>query len=118
MSTSELAPIPDRLVSTLLLDDPEMSDLVEEFVAGLYHRMEAMRQAYQQLDWDRLAVLAHQLKGAGGSYGYAELSAFARKLELTFRDHCADRFADWMVHFEKLIAAARSGLQPEQASGT
>ncbi len=117
MSTPEQATIPDRLVSALLLDDPEMSDLVEEFVDGLSGRMDALRQAYEQLDWDRLTMLAHQLKGAGGSYGYAELSVFARKIESAFQTHSADQFADWMAQFAKLIAAARSGLRPEQPSG-
>ena len=50
-------------------------------------------------------------------YGYAELSVFARKIESAFQTHSADQFADWMAQFAKLIAAARSGLRPEQPSG-
>jgi len=111
VSTSEQATIPDRLVSALLLDDPEMSDLVEEFVDGLSGRMDALRQAYDQLDWDRLTMLAHQFKGAGGSYGYADLSRLAKTMEDAFRAHSAGQFEEWMTQLGKLIAAARAGLQ-------
>ena len=113
MTTTEQAAIPDKLVSDLLLDDPEMFDLVEEFVGGLGECLDEFRQAFERLDWNRLTSLAHQLKGAGGSYGYAELSNLARKMEAAFQAHSAAQFVEWMAAFEKLTAAARAGLQPD-----
>jgi HPt (histidine-containing phosphotransfer) domain-containing protein len=102
---------PDRLVSDLLVDDPEMRDLVEEFVDGLTERVVEFRQAYEQLDWDQLAKLAHQLKGAGGSYGYPDLSQLGASMESEFRAHSADEFPTRMTRLENLINAACKGLQ-------
>jgi HPt (histidine-containing phosphotransfer) domain-containing protein len=102
--------IPERLVSDLLVDDPDMLDLVEAFVDGLSTYREEFRLAFEQLDWNRLAKLAHQLKGAGGSYGYAPLSHLAHVMESAFERHSADHFSDWMLELGKLAAAARAGL--------
>jgi HPt (histidine-containing phosphotransfer) domain-containing protein len=111
--TAEQTAIPDRLVSGLLLDDPDMLDLVEEFVRGLSECLDEFRRAFEQLDWDRLTRLAHQLKGAAASYGYAEISRLASKMEAGFQVHSAAQFAEWMATFEKLTTAARAGLQPD-----
>lgn len=111
MSTDGQPAIPDKLVSDLLADDPDVFDLVEEFVEGLSRRLNELRHAFEQQDWDSLTKLAHQLKGAGGSYGYADLSRLAKTMEGAFRIHSAERFEESMAQLEKLIAAARAGLQ-------
>jgi len=111
VSTNGPTAIPDKLVSDLLVDDPDVFDLVEGFVEGLSRRLNEFRQAFEQHDWDNLARLAHQLKGAGGSYGYADLSRLAKTMEDAFRAHSAGQFEEWMTRLEKLIAAAHAGLQ-------
>jgi HPt (histidine-containing phosphotransfer) domain-containing protein len=111
VSAPDPAAVQNKIVSELLLDDPEMYDLVEEFVNSLADRATELRQAYEQLDWDYLTTLAHQLKGAGGSYGYAELSELCATMETAFRTHSADEFAAWITQLERLIAAANAGLQ-------
>jgi HPt (histidine-containing phosphotransfer) domain-containing protein len=113
LSNDEQTTLPGKLVSALLLSDPDLRDLVEEFVDGLSSRFDELRQASRQQDWDRLTLLAHQLKGAGGSYGYADLSDVALKMEQAFRAHSAEQFAGLMAKLEELTAAARAGLQPD-----
>ncbi|MFQ5805187.1 MAG: Hpt domain-containing protein [Phycisphaerae bacterium] len=111
MSFSDPITVPDKLASELLADDSEVYDLVQEFVEGLADRVAKLRQAYEQLNWDVLTTLAHQLKGASGSYGYPDLSGLAAIMEDAFRVHSADRFAIWVRQLEQLAAAARAGLQ-------
>ena len=110
MSASEPASTQMKIVSDLLRDDPEMYDLVEEFVGGLTDRVNEFRRAYERLDWNNLTTLAHQLKGAGGSYGYSELSKLCAQMETAFRAHSADDFTAWIGQLEQLIAAAHAGL--------
>jgi HPt (histidine-containing phosphotransfer) domain-containing protein len=100
----------EKLVSQLLIDDPELRDVVEEFVHGLPRRLAEMRAAYAQLDWELLRTLAHRLKGAGGSYGYPVLSQLAAEMERGFRSHCAGQFNTWASQLEQLSEAARAGL--------
>jgi HPt (histidine-containing phosphotransfer) domain-containing protein len=100
----------DALVSQLLASDPDLRDLVQEFVDEFPNRVERIRAAYEALDWELLARLAHQLKGAGGSYGYPQISGLAAEMETHFKQHDAERFADWMQDLAQLAQAAQRGL--------
>jgi HPt (histidine-containing phosphotransfer) domain-containing protein len=102
--------IPPQLVSQLLKEDPELRDIVEEFVDGLQSRLDELQNAFDANDWDQLATLAHRLKGASGSYGYPDLSALAATMESSFRAQQAGNFRDWLRQFEELVSAAKAGL--------
>ncbi len=99
------------LVSQLLAEDEGLRDIVEEFVAGLTERMAELRTAHEQLDWEMLRTLAHRLKGAGGSYGYPQLSELGKRMEDHFKARRADDFVAWIKQFEHLTAAASAGLR-------
>ncbi|MBX3372791.1 MAG: Hpt domain-containing protein [Phycisphaeraceae bacterium] len=73
-------PAPHPLYSTLAGDD-EMADLISYFVAELSNRVEALQAAFTEGDEDRLRMLAHQIKGAAGGYGFPAITAVAGDLE-------------------------------------
>ena len=101
---------PKKLFSQLLREDPDLRDIVEEFVRGLPGRMEEIREAFDKLDWQQLSMLAHRLKGASGSYGYPDLSTLAAAMERGFKAQQAEELGQWMERFEGLVEAARAGL--------
>ena len=80
-------------------DDPDMMEIVREFAAEAPERadqLQAMQQAQELLP---LKTLAHQLKGAGGGYGFDSISEVAGRLEEALKssaepavvaDHCAE----------------------------
>lgn len=111
MSGSDPANCPQKLVSGLLLEDPDLRDIVAEFVDGLTERIAELKQAYERLDWELLTSLAHQLKGAGGSYGYPDLSDLGATMEQHFRAGSAGSFTYWLQELEQLTTAARAGLE-------
>jgi HPt (histidine-containing phosphotransfer) domain-containing protein len=61
--------------------DTELAGLIDEFVEGLGNKTAAMRQALANGLFDELRRLSHQLKGAGGSYGYPCLTKAGKRLE-------------------------------------
>lgn len=65
--------------------DHELDELKREFLAEADDKVRQMRAALAdggtRESLDRLAHLAHQLKGSGGSYGYASISADAAEIE-------------------------------------
>lgn len=71
----------DALVSAYA-DDPIMKPIIEQFVAGLPESINKMRQAVAQEDFDLIRRLGHQMKGAGGGYGFAEISAAGQRVEV------------------------------------
>ena len=64
-----------------LSGDPGMAALVEAFVGRLPDRVRAIQAAAAACDLDELGKLAHQLKGAAGSYQLPTLSQAAAVLE-------------------------------------
>jgi PAS domain S-box-containing protein len=85
--------------------DPDMADVIEEFVARLPGTVTAMVESLERSGHEDLRRLAHQLKGAGGGYGYPLLTEQARKLEDATRT--ADVEAE-RVALNELQALARS----------
>ena len=81
---------PAPVFSTLPLEDAEFREIVQEFVDVLQPRIASMRQALEKRDLTELARLAHWLKGAGGTAGFAVLTEPARRLEACVRDQQCD----------------------------
>ncbi len=65
--------------------DYELNELKREFLDEAREKVEEMQSALDTVrereSLDRLAYLAHQLIGSGGSYGYQRISTDAAELE-------------------------------------
>ena len=65
--------------------DPEMAEIVALFVAEMPDRIAELRQAVDAGDASAVQTIAHQLKGAGGGYGFEHLGEVAAATEHTLR---------------------------------
>jgi CheY-like chemotaxis protein/HPt (histidine-containing phosphotransfer) domain-containing protein len=68
-----------------LADEAALASVLEAFVAGLPKQLDAMCEALANGHHEELKRRAHQLKGAGGSYGYPALTDAAGALEQVAR---------------------------------
>jgi HPt (histidine-containing phosphotransfer) domain-containing protein len=68
-----------------LAADADLADLVDLFVCELPGRLRELETAIGQDDVDLVRQLAHQLRGAGGSYGFPALGPPAGELEQAAR---------------------------------
>jgi CheY-like chemotaxis protein/HPt (histidine-containing phosphotransfer) domain-containing protein len=87
-------------------DDPDMIELIEMFVDSLVERVSALEAASRERDDTKLATLVHQLKGAGGGYGFGPISTTAQKLEADIAKHVDRKLIEAGV--AELIAVCRS----------
>lgn len=62
-------------------DDPEMAEIVQAFTEELPERVRALEAALEAQNLETLRVLAHQLKGAAGGYGFPMLTSAAAGVE-------------------------------------
>lgn len=58
-----------------------MSRIIGQFVEALIHRNEEFMAAITSADFDRLALLSHNLKGCAGGYGFDSISSAAAAVE-------------------------------------
>ncbi len=67
-------------------DDLDFHELLEEFVISARERRSALEATFADKSVPELARQAHQLKGAGGGYGYDSLSQVAARLEMACKN--------------------------------
>lgn len=79
-------PTSDSVIYSELRDDEELLPLIEHFVCRLIDKSDRMVELLRSRRFDEIAQLAHQLKGAGGSYGYPTLSEAARAVEFSAKN--------------------------------
>jgi len=96
MSTTQSA----QYVYSTFGEDPDLVELVEMFVDGLPARIAELKDLAASNDLESLRRAAHQLRGAGGSYGFSRVSCAAGRLE----DACAENQS------ESEIAAALEAM--------
>lgn len=69
------------------MQDPELDELKKEFLTEALDKVREMQTALDDKKSsdaiERVAYIAHQLKGAGGSYGYQRISSEAAQIEKT-----------------------------------
>jgi HPt (histidine-containing phosphotransfer) domain-containing protein len=65
---------------------PGMNPIIIEFVAGLPDRVRQLTDCLQRKDLDGLGHIVHQLRGAGGSYGFDDVTAPATQAEESIRN--------------------------------
>ena len=69
-----------------LAREADLVVLIELFVEELPQRVARMKRAAGEQDWQEVARLAHQLKGAGGSHGFPQLTDAAWQVERAVRE--------------------------------
>ena len=81
-------------IRSVFEDDPDMREIVQEFVDDLKERTSEIEQALASRSYDQLRTLAHQLKGAGGGYGFDAITDSAGQLEHALKESADDATVD------------------------
>ena len=87
----------EGLIYSQLGADEDLAELIDLFVSEIPDRLAILQRLAENGQYDALARYAHQLKGAGGSYGFPQLTAVAASLERAAKARLtvADLTAAW-----------------------
>ncbi len=88
-----------------LAGDPDLAELIALFVRELPERAKAIQQAVEEVELESSLKLAHQLKGAAGSYGFPAITKAAAAFEQSTRNGCP--LEQLAAEAEKLVALCR-----------
>ncbi len=97
----------EPLLSTLG-DDPELAELVDEYVAALVGRMQEIERAATTGDRRRIEALAHQMVGSAGMHGFRTIGEAARRVEEAASGGEASLLAACVRELAELCARARA----------
>jgi HPt (histidine-containing phosphotransfer) domain-containing protein len=95
----------ERIFSSLPVEDPAFRSIVERFIETLPGKLEAMCAAWEDKDYGNLADLAHWLKGAGGTVGFAAFTNPAKRLESLAKERSADQIEETIDELLDLAGA-------------
>jgi signal transduction histidine kinase/CheY-like chemotaxis protein len=94
------------LVSTELLDDPDLREIIDEFVVRFDEQLTALRSAWRRDDLSRIAEIAHWIKGSAGTVGFGAFTEPAAALEtaaeLAQRDAVENRISQLEALFRRI----------------
>jgi PAS domain S-box-containing protein len=96
--------------------DPEFHAILRDYGDRLPAQVEEIRQAVADRDFIRIGYVAHKMVGAGGMYGFPELTLAARVLEATVTEQVPVEMAkveEGLEAVRKLVRRIRAGLGPE-----
>jgi len=80
-------PVHQPLMSSMVLDDEVVFELVEKYVSILPSLIDEIRQNYEKQNLEKLKALVHDLKSTGGNYGYMVVTKSAARIELCVRQN-------------------------------
>jgi CheY-like chemotaxis protein len=96
-----------------LLEDPALRQLIHKFCDGLSSSVQTLRDLAVRQAWNDLAVAAHRLAGAGGAYGFDDITRDAKALERVAREA---KTAEVQTALEQLAATAARAQSPQTSS--
>ena len=97
----------EPLVSTLG-NDPDLGELVDEYVAALGSRVADIECAAAAGDRRRTEVLAHQMVGSAGMHGFRAIGEAARRVEDAAPEAAPEVLVDCVRELAALCARARA----------
>ncbi len=80
ITMSEVSDLPAQIYSAFDSDE-DFAELLLDFESSMRERRTLLAEAHANRDLESLRKLAHQLKGAGGGYGFDGLSSASADLE-------------------------------------
>jgi len=96
-SAARSSKMPIEPLASSMTDDPDVVDLLDDYLDGLVTRVASLEASSQASDLGTLQRIGHELAGSGGSYGFDAITAAGRALEHAARDRdpnvpalCAD----------------------------
>jgi HPt (histidine-containing phosphotransfer) domain-containing protein len=111
--TSRVEGNQDLLCSSLPIEKPEYASIVCKFLDKLSEQLDAMDGAWSERDFNRLAQLAHWLKGSGANMGFEAFTVPAHRLEKLAQDEQPDEIESALAELRGL---ARRASQPATAA--
>jgi PAS domain S-box-containing protein len=97
--------IEDTPIRSCYADLPKMKKVLAEFVAELPAQVAKINECLARNELDSVRRAAHQIKGAGGGYGFPQLTEPAGRLEQSVKE--SSSLDDITSHASNLIAILR-----------
>lgn len=98
------------LISSLLIDEPGLLDLVQRFADKLPQYILKIKESSKYKQWDKFKKHIHELKGTSGNYGFDELFKLMQGIEFELTKENYDGVYSMVKQLDNLQQRIESGL--------
>jgi len=102
----DVAPI----VSSLVVEEPDMADLVMSFIEQLPQVVNQLCEAFATGDLEVFRSVAHNLKGMGGGFGFPQISDLAGRMEFEYAKNDTESIARSLEELKALLQRINAGV--------
>lgn len=97
--------------SRLLDEDPDLIDLVQEFVRRLPRKLDEIKAFAHNNDMPRLKAAVHDLKGSSGNFGYNQVRDKAQQIEFEIAANNPASITTLIAELDNIYACILTGLK-------
>ncbi len=101
----------DKLIVTV---DAQIAALVPRFLVNRAADVETMRAALASADFEAIRAVGHRMKGAGGGYGFAEISRLGTAIEESALRHDAAAITGHVASLAEYLGRVEIKFADEQ----
>ncbi len=98
------------LCSSLLEQEPELSDLIKKYVNKYPEMIDDLKLAYKEKAFEELDHRLHDLKSTGGNYGFMVITELAIKAKNFLKNGDIEAVSAMLTELENLHIRMNSGL--------
>lgn len=83
--------------------DEDLIDLVPGYLQNRRNDFATMQSALASEEYDVIRVIGHAMKGSGGGYGFAEITAIGGGLEAAAKSHAGRAIGELLDRLEEYL---------------
>ena len=83
--------------------DSDIEDLIPGFLENRQQDIKSIYDALEKEDYETIRILGHSMKGAGGGYGFDEITDIGRSIEESAEDKNQVEVKKWVINLSNYL---------------
>ncbi len=83
--------------------DSDIEDLIPGFLENRQEDIKSIYDALKKEDYETIRILGHSMKGAGGGYGFEEITDIGRSIEESAEGKNQEEVKKWVINLSNYL---------------
>ena len=83
--------------------DSDIEDLIPGFLENRQEDVKSIYDALEKEDYETIRILGHSMKGAGGGYGFDEITDIGRLIEESAEGKNQEEIKKWVINLTNYL---------------
>ncbi len=83
--------------------DSDIEDLIPGFLENRQEDVKSIYDALEKEDYETIRILGHSMKGAGGGYGFEEITDIGRSIEESAEGKNQEEVKKWVINLSNYL---------------